>query len=88
MNPIKDTRERDTCLKEIKICVPNLLNILDSIVDRIGGGGRGRERDLFDHFMIKRIFTLIKDKDMHMSSSKTYEENSYKHNLDFLVISH
>ena len=46
-----------------------MLNILDSIVNIIGG--RGGERDLFDHFMIKRIFTLINDKDIDMSSSIT-----------------
>jgi hypothetical protein len=61
---------RDTCLKEIKLCVPNMLNILDSIVNKLGKGG-GRGGDLFDHFMIKRIFTFIKDKDIHVSSSIT-----------------
>lgn len=47
-----------------------MLNILDSIVNKSGKGG-GRGGDLFDHFMIKRIFTLIKDKDIHVSSSIT-----------------
>lgn len=48
-----------------------MLNILDSIVNKSGKGGGGRGGDLFDHFMIKRIFTLIKDKDIHVSSSIT-----------------
>ena len=43
-------------------------------------------RDLYDHVMRKRIFTLMINIS-HMSSKK-YEENAYGDNLDLLIILH
>ena len=50
----KNGHQKDMCLKEIELCVQNMLTIIGSIIDMIGG--------LYDHLMSKRMFTLIMNK--------------------------
>jgi hypothetical protein len=63
------------CSKEIGLCAQNMTNILNSIVNIIGG-------NLYDHLMSTKIFTLIMN-EIFMSS----EESGYGLNLDLLSMS-
>ena len=56
----KNGHRKDIILEEIRLCVQNiLLTIIGSIVNIIGGGGRG---DLYDHLISLRILTLTINK--------------------------
>ena len=51
--------KKDMCLKEIGLCVQNLMTFLDLIVNILWGfEGRGGG-DLYDCLMSTRIFTLV-----------------------------
>ena len=55
------------------MCTQNLMTILDSTTNIIGG-------DLYDHLMSTRIFTFITTKILKRDS-KNYKENDYDINL-------
>ena len=51
----KNIYQKDTCLKEIRLLAQNIITILGSIANIIGG-------DLYDHLTNTRILTLVIDK--------------------------
>ena len=51
----KNKYQKDTCLKEIGLHAQNMITIVASIIDLLGG-------NLYDHSMSTRIFTLILNK--------------------------
>ena len=70
--------------KKIRLRAQNLTTISDSIANNIER--EGEARDLNDHFMRTRTFTLVNEEDTHMSSA-VYEESSYTLDLDSLAVS-
>ena len=68
------------CLKGIGLCVKNLITILGSTYNIMGG-------DLYDHLMSTRILHFVSELDIHMSF-ENYEANGYSLNLDLLPISY
>ena len=51
------TNAKKTCvLKEIGIHIQNMLTILTSTINMIGGG------DVYNHLMSRKIFTLMRNK--------------------------
>ena len=51
----KNRYQKDKCLQEIALHAQNMITILVSIVNIIGG-------DLYDHFISMRIFALMMNK--------------------------
>jgi hypothetical protein len=72
----KNGQKKDVCLKKIKLHAQNILTILVSIVNRIGG-------EQYDHLMSTGIFTLIMNENIHMTSEND-KNNGYGHNMDLL----
>ena len=52
----KNGYQNEACFRETRWHVENMITSLGSIVNRIGEGGGGR--DVYDHLMSRRIFTL------------------------------
>ena len=50
----KNEYQEDVCLKEIRLCAPNMITILGSMVNVTRG--------TYDHLMSMRLFTLIMNK--------------------------
>jgi hypothetical protein len=75
----KNGHQKDMCLKEIGLQDQNMLTILGSIANMIGG-------DVYDHLMSAGIFTLIISK--IFLNSEDFEANGYGQDLFLLIMSH
>lgn len=72
-------------MKDTGLCAPrNMITIMGLEFNK-NGVGLGGEASLYGHLMNTRIFTLILDKRMNVSS-RNYEANSYMCDLDVLII--
>lgn len=76
----KNEHQKDICWKDIDLCAQNMLTILDTMVNIIGGGA------IWSLTIVEDLH-FEDEEDVHMSS-KTYEESGHMHDLDLLSISH
>ena len=84
----KNGHHKNVCLKEIRLCAKNMINILSSIINIIVffvfffGGGAG----LYQHLMRTRMLTLKMNN--ALMNSENHQANGCMHDLDLLIISH
>ena len=75
----KNKHQKNMCSKEIGLRAQNIVTVLSLIVNTT-------EKNLYNHLISTRRFTLIMNKNIHMSS-KIYEQNDYDlDNLDLLIV--
>ena len=70
---LRNRHQKDMCLKGVGLRVQNMLTILGLSVNL--------NRKLYDNLMSMRIFRFDNERDIH-TSSKTYEVNGCKHDLE------
>ena len=74
---LQEQTPEDMHVKEIGLHVENIITIIDSIINIVG-------RDLYDHFIITKIFIFYNKQDIPLNS-KNCEESDYGLDSEFAL---